>query len=112
LTVLSTAKAILTAAGEMSGATVYVDGLPKARLRWFGVELRRLSIPTRKVAGVRREESDALMRLADAGCGLVRQALSAEWPEIARLFERAKEEGISAGGLRAFGRMHVRFSKS
>jgi hypothetical protein len=93
LTVLSTAKAILTAAGATSEATVYVDGLPKARLRWFGVELRRLSIRTRKVAGVRREESDALMRLADACCGFVRQALSAERPEITRLFKRAKEEG-------------------
>jgi hypothetical protein len=93
LTVLSTAKAILTAAGDTSEVTVYVDGLPKARLRWFGVELRRLSIRTRKVAGVRREESDALMRLADACCGFVRQAFSAERPEITRLFQRAKEQG-------------------
>lgn len=93
LTVLSTAKAILTAAGDTSEATVHVDGLPKARLRWFGVELRRLSIRTRKVAGVRREESDALMRLADACCGFVRQALSAERPEITRIFKRAKDKG-------------------
>ncbi len=93
LTVLSTAKAILTGAGEPSEATVYVDGLPKARLRWFGTELRRLSIRTRKVAGVRREESDGLMRLADACCGFVRQALAAERPEVTRLFQRAKEEG-------------------
>ena len=54
LTVLSTAKAILSAAPEVP-ATVYVDGLPKARLRWFGTELRHLSVRTKKVSGVRRE---------------------------------------------------------
>jgi len=93
LTVLSTANAILRADGQSSQATVYVDGLPKARIRWFGVELRRLSIRTRKVAGIRREESDPLMRLADACCGFVRLALSAEQPDVTRLFKRAKDEG-------------------
>ena len=91
LTVLSTAKAILSAEPHHS-ATVYVDGLPKARLRWFGTELRRLSIRTEKVAGVRREESDAFIRLADACCGFVRQALSGN-QSLFELFERAKGEG-------------------
>jgi hypothetical protein len=94
LTVLSTAKAILSAAVEQhSQAMVYVDGLPKARLRWFGTELRHLSVRTSKVAGVRREETDALIRLADACCGFVRQALSGQNPQITELFVRAKREG-------------------
>jgi len=67
LTMLSMAKAILTAAGDTSEVTVYVDGLPKARLRWFGVELRRLGIRTRKVAGVRRRG----IRCPDAARGCV-----------------------------------------
>ena len=93
LTVLSVAKAILTAAPSGTEATVYVDGLPKSRLRWFGVELRRLSIRTRKVAGIRKEESEALIRLADACCGFVRLALTSDHPEIARLFRKAKAAG-------------------
>jgi hypothetical protein len=93
MTVLSTAKAIALVARQPSQATVYVDGLPKARLRWFGVELRRLSIRTRKVAGIRREESDALMRLAGACCGFVRLALSGQRPDVTGLFEKAKAEG-------------------
>jgi hypothetical protein len=93
LTVLSTARAILSAGRQQSEATVYVDGLPKARLRWFGVELRRLSIRTKKGAGIRREESDALMRLADACCGFVRLALSGQQPEITELFKKAKARG-------------------
>jgi len=92
LTVLSTAKAILTAYPEHPPVAVYVDGLPKSRIRWFGVELRHLSIRTSKVVGVRKEEADALIRLADACCGFVRAALSGQNPELRSLFEKAKRE--------------------
>jgi hypothetical protein len=93
LTVLSTARAILAAAPGHSGTTVYVDGLPKARLRWFGTELRRLSVRNSKVVGVRREEADSLMCLADAMAGFVRLALSGRDPEATALLDRAKNEG-------------------
>lgn len=93
LTVLSTAKAILKAEPLRHPVVVYVDGLPKARLRWFGVELRHLSVRTSKIVGVRREEADALIRLADACCGFVRAALSGEQPEMAVLFSRAQASG-------------------
>jgi hypothetical protein len=94
MTVLSTARAIAMVARQPSEATVYVDGLPRARLRWFGVELRRLSIRTRKVVGIRREESEALMRLADACCGFVRLALSGQQPEVTGLLKRPKPMAI------------------
>lgn len=94
LTVLSTAKAILTAASPTQPqTTVYVDGLPKSRLRWFGTELRRLSVRTSGVIGVRKEEADALIRLADACCGFIRAALSGGHPEMTHLLESAKASG-------------------
>jgi hypothetical protein len=99
LTVLSTAKAILHAAPQHSGTTVYVDGMPKARLRWFGRELRRLSVRNSKVSGVRREEADSLMCLADAVAGFARMALSGRHPEPTALFERAAEGRLSAGSV-------------
>ena len=40
----------------------------------FSKTLRRLQVHTSKVRGVRREENDAFIRLADALCGLVRDA--------------------------------------
>jgi hypothetical protein len=92
LTVLSTAKAIISAAPERSQTTVYVDGLPRPRLRWFGTELRRLSVRSSKVVGVRREETEALIRLADAMAGFIRLALSGRDPEMTELFEQAKKE--------------------
>jgi len=93
MTVLSTAKAVLTAAPHHTQITVCVDGLPKSRLRWFGTELRHLSVHNAKVVGVRREETDALIRLADAVAGFVRAALSGEWPEMNELFTQATISG-------------------
>ena len=94
LTVLSTAKAILSAAPQHSTTTVFVDGLPKSRLRWFGTELRRLSVHNSKVSGVRREEADSLMCLADAVAGFVRLALLGRDPDATSLFEQAVRDGF------------------
>jgi hypothetical protein len=58
----------------------------------FGTELRRLSVRTSKVVGVRREESGALIRLADACCGFVRQALMGRDKEMTEPFEQAKKQ--------------------
>lgn len=75
LTTLAAAKAILRKAGqEEYRVTVLVDGLKGSELPQFSRGLRELHIQTRKVRGVRREENDALIRLTDAICGLVRDA--------------------------------------
>jgi hypothetical protein len=93
LTALSTARAVLAASPQAPRLIVYVDGLPKSRLRWFGSELRRLSVRPEKVVGVRRDESDALIRLADACCGFVRLALLGMVPEAAALLEQGRIRG-------------------
>lgn len=93
LTVLSTAKAILLATPAPSQSTVYVDGLPRPRLRWFGTELRHLSVHSSKVVGVRREEASTLMRLADALAGFVRLALLGQDKEMTALFHQAERGG-------------------
>jgi len=93
-TVLTTAKAVLSypAAAEEYQVTVLVDGLPKAHVRWFGKELRHLGVRTRKVSRVRKEENDALMRLADAIAGFTRAAISGR-TDLAQLLKKAKENG-------------------
>jgi DNA-binding transcriptional regulator YdaS (Cro superfamily) len=94
-------KTVLTVARAITGyvtteeyrATVLIDGLPKSLVSQAGVALRRLRVKTFKVRGVRKEESDALMRLADAVCGFVRAAREGR-AEFATLLERAKEGGV------------------
>ena len=91
-TVLTTARAITAYVERDYKAVVFVDGLRKSQTQWFGTELRHLRIRTEKVRGVRKEESDALMRLADAIAGFVRAALSGQ-EEMAALLKRAKAGG-------------------
>mgnify|MGYP006946108918 CR=1 FL=1 len=87
-TVLATAQAIKSNLGEKYQAVVFIDGLPKSEIRWFGTKLRHLGVNTEKVRGVRKEESDSLMRLADAICGFVREASEGNSPELQELLKK------------------------
>jgi hypothetical protein len=84
---------------EATGLTAYkanvtIDGLPRAQERLVATLLRRQGVPLRKVRGI-KDESDALIRLADAICGLVSAAME-DQPAMKALFER----GIGTGWLR------------
>lgn len=91
-TVLAVAHAIPAYTESDYEATVFVDGLPKSQTRLFGSMLRRFRIRTKKVRGVRKEQADALMRLADALCGFIRAAVSGE-SAFSSLLDRGKAAG-------------------
>lgn len=75
LTSYAAAKAVLNKAGkQLYTATIYIDGFNRKEVANFSKELRALHVKKRKVRGVRKEENNALIRLADAICGLVRDA--------------------------------------
>lgn len=90
LTVLTVARAIFANVQKEYKATVLIDGLPRSQEKWVGSELRHLRIQIRKVRGVRKDENDALIRLADAICGFVRGAIEGN-PELKELLERGKQ---------------------
>lgn len=71
---VTTARALHRKATPPYKVTVFVDGLRRQEIPIFSKTLRRLQVQTSKVRGVRREENDAFIRLADALCGLVRDA--------------------------------------
>lgn len=75
-----------------------VDGLPAVAERAVGKQLRQLGIRTHKVRGV-RDESDPLIRLADAVCGLVRAAQEGQ-PDMRALLA----QGVQAGAMRDVSR--------
>ncbi len=93
LSVASTARAIRVHAQDDHKAIVLVDGLPKSLIPAFGRELRHYQVRTHKVRGVRKEEGDALMRLADALAGFVRDAKCGK-ERLAHLLEKANKQGI------------------
>jgi hypothetical protein len=91
LMILSTAKALHAQSTELSQATGIVDGLSRPERPRFAAGLRKLRIRVHKVRGA-RDQSDELIRLADAIAGGVRDSL--EGDAIMRpLFEQAKRGG-------------------
>lgn len=93
LTVYAVAKAILSQAKEEYRATVWVDGLSRKGRKKFAKGLRELKIKLRKVRGIRKEESDVFIRLADAIAGFVRDYLEKD-KYAQTLYRKAKRQGI------------------
>lgn len=90
MTVQTIARALQALAGDDYKATVLIDGLPRPQQRPLGVRLRRRGIRVKKVRGV-KDETDSLIRLADALCGLVRDAGEGR-AKMKALFEQGIKE--------------------
>ena len=94
-TINGIAKAILWRKPAQKYTTmIYVDGLSKLKRNEYGSRLRKLGIPTHKVQGVKKDENNALTRLADAVAGFVRDVLDGEDGETQKLFKAAKRNNM------------------
>ena len=74
-------------------ATAFIDELPASKVQEVLRLLRDSDVPTQKVRGVSKDETNSLIRLADSVCGLVRASL-AEQKEMKLLFDRANKRGV------------------
>ena len=92
LMIFSTAKALHARVMDRPTATIIVDGLERSERPRFAAGIRKLGITVHKVRGA-RDQSDELIRLADAIAGFVRDALEGD-PAIRVLFERAKRQRL------------------
>jgi hypothetical protein len=92
LMILSTAQAIHAQGVERVSATIIVDGLDRPERPRFAAGVRKLGIAVRKVRGA-RDESDELIRLADAVAGFVRDALEGS-SAMQALFDQALRRGV------------------
>ncbi len=72
---------------------MYIDALSKTKRVEYGRHLHRLGLPARKVHGVAKEESNALIRLADAVAGFVRDAVGGQDQKTIALFESGQRCG-------------------
>ncbi len=73
---------------------VYVDGLSKTKRQEYGARLRHLGLPVRRIRAVRKDETNALTRLADSIAGFVRDAIDGKSEEVKGQFIRAKKNGV------------------
>jgi len=92
LTVQTIARALSEMGETDYRATVLIDGLPRSLERRVGLQLRRAGVRAKKVRGL-KDENDALVRLADAVCGLVRGATEGQ-AAMRALFERGMQIGV------------------
>ena len=94
MTSYATAKAILKKVVDNDySATIFIDGFRKREVEIFIQGLRDLHIRRHKVRGVRNEESESFILLADALCGLIRDADGGdEWATFE--LNKMKKEGI------------------
>ena len=92
MTILSTAKAILTIADETYEATVYVDGMQRTEQRAFTAGLRKLHVHIRLVRGL-TDQADEFIRLADAVAGFLRDSMEGD-EEMQKLQRRASKNNI------------------
>lgn len=74
LTAEATARAVQAKTQGAYRVSISVDGLTRTEQQVFAKALRARGIGPRKIRGVRDEKSDAGIRLADALCGLIRDA--------------------------------------
>ncbi len=75
-TILTIAKAVFAIKDYKEHRFIFlVDALGKKDQKYYGSELRKLGVPSREVKGVTRDQSDALIRLADSIVGFVRDIL-------------------------------------
>ena len=73
VTLITIASAITSVKeGDNYKALIYIDGLQKSEIFKVGSGLRKIGVHTEKVRGV-KDESNAIVRLADAIAGLVRE---------------------------------------
>lgn len=93
-TIMGIAKAVHFKEPENYTTIIYVDGLARTKRHEYGSQLRKLGIPTRKVQGVVKDENNALIRLADAIAGFIRDAVEGNDVQLKSIFIEALEKGI------------------
>jgi len=76
LTADTTSRAILKKISKLNDyqIRIYLDGYNKTEIKRFQKAIKPFNIKIKKISGIKNENSNAFIRLADAICGLVRQA--------------------------------------
>lgn len=92
MTAWAIARAVTHISSEKAKVMI-VDGLPKERYRYYGKLIRGYGVRIERVKGVKKDENDSMIRLADAMCGFVRAAGEGH-PEAKNLLIQAIANGV------------------
>jgi hypothetical protein len=92
-TVQTIGRLLETLPADSNKVKIFIDALPKSLERPIILDLRRSGANVEKVRGVARDENEALIRLADALCGLVRGAVDGH-PDLQELLDWGIRTGM------------------
>lgn len=94
-TVLTIAKSINTIKDYSEHIfNIYVDGLSKKDERYYGSQLHHLGIHTKKVKGVKKDENNPMIRLADSMCGFIRDVIEEKTEDTQKIFDKAQKDKV------------------
>ncbi len=93
-TIEGIAKSIRVLRPSGSRVYVHVDGLTKTKRGDYKTRLRKSNCPVRKVSGIRKDENEPLIRLADAVAGALRDLLEHRGSELREIFAPGLQQGI------------------
>ncbi|MBI2040461.1 hypothetical protein HYT18_05330 [Candidatus Microgenomates bacterium] len=96
-TILTITKAVFTVRNfKEHRFIVAVDGLSQKDQKYYGSELRKLGVPSREVKGIARDQTNALIRLADSIAGFVRDIIENKDKDekLKLLYKKAIQENV------------------
>ena len=76
-----------------SSVFVYVDALGNKKGHNYKTRLRKLRCSVKKVRGIRKDENEPLIRLADAVAGAAAELLKYDSEDLGEIFSQAKQRG-------------------
>lgn len=99
LTIISIFKSVQSIKGFKNHKFIIsVDALGEKDRRYYGSELHKLGVPSRQVKGVKRELSNALIRLADSVCGFIRDVIEKNYKKkdekLTLVYKKAIKEEV------------------
>jgi hypothetical protein len=92
MTAWAIARAVAYVSNEQA-KVIYVDGLPKEKFRDYGKLIRGYGERIERVKGIKKDENNSMIRLADAVCGFVRAA-GKDHPAAKRMLAQAIAKGV------------------
>ena len=93
-TIEGIAKSIRVLRPSGSRVYVHVDGLTKTKRFDYKTRLRKFSCPIKNVSGIRKDENEPLIRLADAVAGASRDLLEHKDTQLRDIFTLALQQDV------------------
>lgn len=78
---------------SVSNVSIFVDGLTKPKCNEYKTDLRQLGCSVKKVRGIRKDENEPLIRLADAVAGAAAELIKYGSEDLGEIFSQAKQQG-------------------